>query len=284
MVHSSRRLESRGERFVPETKDLTTLVAEVVAAYVGSHKVDSSELPNLIRDIRASLDDPSGSAEKFAESNARKPPVPVAESIMPDYLICLEDGKRFKTMKRHIRRLGLSPEEYREKWGLPGDYPMVAPNYGKRRSRIAKKIGLGLNNTSLAKRKPLYEQSDIAVTAMRSMGDAVVCTDVQCAITFMNPVAERLTGWDALQAAGKCFIEVFKLQERASRTNIYPARRCIDQASPVVVEVGTVLLSKSGEELDVGFSASPIRTPAGDVVGSVLIFNNLTGTPSSPIR
>ena len=266
---------------VQDPKDLTTLVAKITAAYLSRHQVEPSLVPDLIQQIRASLastpahaEAPPASGTPLAQTS-QNPAVPISESVTPDYLICLEDGKRLKMLKRHLRSsFGLSPKEYRTKWGLPDDYPMVAPNYATKRSGIARDHRFGSSNAK--PKRPQAHNAELALTAMRSIGDAVVCTDVQCAITFMNAVAERLTGWDALQAEGKCFIEVFKLQERASRTQLYPARLCIDQARPFVVEVGTVLLSKSGEELDVGFSAAPIRTRAGEIVGSVLIFNNLT--------
>jgi PAS domain S-box-containing protein len=269
---------------VPDPKDLTSLVAQVTAAYLSRHQVELSLLPDLIRQIRASLasnptEVPPAAHGTPAAQTSQSPAVPIIESVTPDYLICLEDGKRLKVLKRHLRsRFGLSPEEYRTKWGLPDDYPMVAPNYAVTRSGIAKEQRFGFSTVKNLK-KPSAHNVEFALTAMRSIGDAVVCTDLQCAITFMNSVAERLTGWDAMQATGKCFIEVFKLQERASRTTIYPARRCIDQAKPFVAEVGTMLLSKSGEELDVGFSAAPIRTLAGEIIGSVMIFHDLTRTP-----
>ena len=122
--------------------DLTT---EILSAYVSNNPVSTSELPSLIQDVHAAVskivEENSPSAK---QANLQKPAVPVKKSMHDDYLICLEDGKQFKSLKRHLSsHYGLSPDEYRQKWGLPSDYPMVAPNYAKARSRLAKEIGLG---------------------------------------------------------------------------------------------------------------------------------------------
>ena len=104
----------------------------------------ASELPQLIGDVFEALKTTKDAGEATAE--VQKPAVSVKKSITPDYLICLEDGKKFKSLKRHLRtHYDLSPEEYRQKWGLPADYPMVAPNYAKARSELAKQMGLGQN-------------------------------------------------------------------------------------------------------------------------------------------
>ncbi len=119
------------------------LAADIVSAYVSNNSVPSSELPALINEVHnALLRVTSGSAPVVVE--ALKPAVPTKKSITNDYIICLEDGKKFKSLKRHLRtQYNISPEEYREKWGLPADYPMVAPNYAKARSQLAKEMGLG---------------------------------------------------------------------------------------------------------------------------------------------
>ena len=119
------------------------LTANIVSAYVSNNSVPSSEIPNLISQIHSALKRVSG-GQVAAPAEPLKPAVPIKRSITPDYLVCLEDGKKFKSLKRHLRtQYGLSPEEYREKWGLPSDYPMVAPNYAKARSNLAKQMGLG---------------------------------------------------------------------------------------------------------------------------------------------
>jgi MucR family transcriptional regulator, transcriptional regulator of exopolysaccharide biosynthesis len=126
-----------------EKKDLPGLVADIVAAYVSSNPVSPQDLPGLIRTVHASLRDIAGGGVPAAETS-QEPAVAVKKSVTPDYVICLEDGKKFKSLKRHLRtRYNLTPDEYRAKWGLPHDYPMVAPNYAKERSNLAKRMGLG---------------------------------------------------------------------------------------------------------------------------------------------
>ena len=115
--------------------------SDIVSAYVSNNPVQSEELPNLIRDVHSTL------KELKASNGAQvtpEPAIPIKKSITDDFLICLEDGKKFKSLKRHLRsKYGMSPEEYREKWGLPYDYPMVAPSYARKRSALAKEMGLG---------------------------------------------------------------------------------------------------------------------------------------------
>lgn len=119
------------------------LTASIVAAYVGNNPTPAAELPALIGQIHAALLRISGGkVEVPAEPS--KPAVSVKKSMTADYLVCLEDGKRFKSLKRHLRtQYSMTPEQYREKWSLPPDYPMVAPNYAVARSQLAKKMGLG---------------------------------------------------------------------------------------------------------------------------------------------
>ena len=120
------------------------LAAQIVAAYVSKNAVEQADLPRLIADVHRALEQSaSGNAAK-EEVMELKPAVNVKKSITPDYLICLEDGKKFKSLKRHLRtHFNLTPEQYREKWGLSADYPMVAPNYATSRSKLAKNMGLG---------------------------------------------------------------------------------------------------------------------------------------------
>ena len=123
--------------------ELVTITATIVAAYVSNNSISSSELPGLIAETHAALSRAAGRSVPQEREEA-KPKVAVKKSVLPDFLICLEDGKKFKSLKRHLRtHYNLSPEEYREKWGLPPDYPMVAPNYASARSQLAKKMGLG---------------------------------------------------------------------------------------------------------------------------------------------
>jgi predicted transcriptional regulator len=119
------------------------LAADIVSAYVSNNSVATSDLPSLISDIHAALMRISNGVVE-TPSEILKPAVPVKKSITPDYIICLDDGKKFKSLKRHLRtQYNMTPEEYRERWGLPAEYPMVAPNYAQARSQLAKKMGLG---------------------------------------------------------------------------------------------------------------------------------------------
>ncbi|KJS42221.1 MAG: MucR family transcriptional regulator [Rhodospirillaceae bacterium BRH_c57] len=129
-------------------KEMLSLTAEIVAAHVGNNSVPVNELPQLIADVHRALSN-VGSAPVQPERPT--PAVPVKKSVTPDYIICLEDGKKLKMLKRHLKTAyNMTPEEYRERWGLPADYPMVAPNYAEHRSTLAKKIGLGTK----ARRRP----------------------------------------------------------------------------------------------------------------------------------
>lgn len=127
----------------PETgaQELVELTSDIVSAYVANNKVAVSELPDVIASIHAAL---RGLDEKKpVEPEKLTPMMPIKKTITADYLISLEDGRRYKSLKRHLSGRGLSPIEYREKWGLAKDYPMVAPNYAKQRSELAKALGLG---------------------------------------------------------------------------------------------------------------------------------------------
>lgn len=122
---------------------LVELTARIVSAYVSNNPIPANELPQLINETYSALSRASNGAPP-PEREEPKPKVPVKKSVFPDHIVCLEDGKKFKSLKRHLRtHYNLSPEEYREKWGLPPDYPMVAPNYARARSDLAKKMGLG---------------------------------------------------------------------------------------------------------------------------------------------
>jgi predicted transcriptional regulator len=134
------------ESMMDDTQDnfeLVELAASIVSAYVSNNTVVAGDLPSIIGNVydalhRARADGVQPPKEEL------KPAVPIKKSVTPDYIICLEDGKKFKSLKRHLRtHYDLSPEQYRDKWGLPHDYPMVAPNYAEARSSLAKKMGLG---------------------------------------------------------------------------------------------------------------------------------------------
>ena len=119
------------------------LAADIVSAYVSNNSVPAGDLPGLISQVHLALARVGNGAAE-ASADAPKPAIAIKKSITPDYIVCLEDGKRFKSLKRHLRtQYDMSPEEYREKWALPADYPMVAPSYAKARSDLAKEMGLG---------------------------------------------------------------------------------------------------------------------------------------------
>ncbi len=121
--------------------ELLALTTDIVASHVANNTVAIAELPQLIRQVYTSLAAVGASAAAMIERP--QPAVPIKKSVTPDYIICLEDGKKLKMLKRHLKtRYGMSPEDYRERWGLPADYPRVAPNYAEQRRELAKKIGL----------------------------------------------------------------------------------------------------------------------------------------------
>lgn len=126
----------------PSGEDIMRLGAGIVAAYVSRNAVTADAVPDIIRSVHHALQQLTG--ESPAPEERPKPAVPIGRSVQHDYIVCLEDGKRLKMLKRYLRsRYGMSPDDYRRRWGLPPDYPMVAPAYAARRSDFAKKIGLG---------------------------------------------------------------------------------------------------------------------------------------------
>src|SRR5207302_9327956 len=127
---------SLGERYIE-------LTARIVSAYVSNNSVPANDLPALIDQVHSALARVSGGQVDMA-SEPLRPAIPLKKSITPDHIVCLEDGKKFKSLKRHLRtQYNMTPEQYREKWALPADYPMVAPNYAAARSQLAKQMGLG---------------------------------------------------------------------------------------------------------------------------------------------
>jgi predicted transcriptional regulator len=131
--------------------EIIEMTAEIVAAYVENNTIPATELPSLIQSVHGALIGITSTVETV-ESPQKEPAVPVRRSITPDHLVCLEDGRKFKSLKRHLRtKYNMSPEDYRAKWGLPKDYPMVAPNYAKARSDLAKQMGLGQGGRQAAK-------------------------------------------------------------------------------------------------------------------------------------
>ena len=132
--------------------EILRLSTDIVSAYVQFNPVPAGQLAQMIRDVHDTLAGLAGSAPHASEK--LKPAVPIKKSVTPEYIVCLEDGKKLKMLKRYLRsRYQLSPEEYRAKWGLPADYPMVAPKYAEQRSQFAKQIGLGRTATKRRGRK-----------------------------------------------------------------------------------------------------------------------------------
>jgi len=135
-----------------EKSEIIEMTADIVSAYVGNNSVSAADLPSLIQSVHRALSGVT-TAEPVAAA-PQEPAVSVRRSIQPDFLICLEDGRKFKSLKRHLRtKYNLSPEEYRAKWNLPKDYPMVAPNYAKARSDLAKQMGLGQGGRQASRKR-----------------------------------------------------------------------------------------------------------------------------------
>lgn len=139
-------IASSGQRGADELQSqLLDRASDIIVAFLNKNSVEPEDVPGLIASVHASLSRLFGPVSQAGSAGGVAKPVPnVQKTVTPDYIICLEDGKRLQTLKRYIgRRYGLSPDQYRQKWNLPDNYPMVAPNYAKRRSQIAKKMGLG---------------------------------------------------------------------------------------------------------------------------------------------
>src|SRR2546430_9143824 len=127
-----------------EEDGVIALTADIVSAYVRNNSIASGDLPGFIGSVHAALLKASSGAAQEPAPEPLKPAVPIKKSVAPDHIVCLEDGKKFKSLRRHLRtQYDMSPEQYREKWGLAADYPMVAPNYAAARSHLAKQMGLG---------------------------------------------------------------------------------------------------------------------------------------------
>lgn len=135
--------------------DLLTLTTEIVASHLSNNSVPVAEIPALIERVFKTLSHVGGEVLPAAVSSERpQPAVPIRKSIMADYIICLEDGKKLKMLKRHLKTAyNMTPEQYRDRWGLAADYPMVSPNYAKQRSKLAKEIGLGTSGRQSTKKR-----------------------------------------------------------------------------------------------------------------------------------
>ena len=144
-------VEENGEKI--DRGDMLRMTTEVVSAYVSNNVLSPAQLPEVIRAVHTALVQLSG-AHGEAKQEPLKPVVPIKRSVTPEYIVCLEDGKKLKMLKRHLRTTyNMTPDEYRAKWGLPPEYPMVAPNYAAQRSAFAKKIGLGRKPSAEGRRR-----------------------------------------------------------------------------------------------------------------------------------
>ncbi len=139
--------------------------ADIVAAYVSRNSVPVAELPNLIRSVHGALSGLGNAPTHEAAAPKREPAVPIRKSITEDYIVSLEDGRKFKSMKRYLAGLGMTPADYRAKWGLPGDYPMVAPAYAAKRSELARAVGLGRRAAAVEVAPEPAPEPDAAVPA-----------------------------------------------------------------------------------------------------------------------
>ena len=148
-LEMAQALDIQGQK----SDDILRLATEIVAAYVSNNPIPVSEVPAMIKSVHGTLGSLVGVSQNEVQT-AQRPAIPVKRSITPDYIVCLEDGKKLKMLKRYLRsNFNMTPEEYRAKWGLPADYPMVAPNYAAQRSEFAKKIGLGRTASSSGRRR-----------------------------------------------------------------------------------------------------------------------------------
>ena len=136
-----------------ERAEIIEMTADIVSAYVGNNEVGAADLPTLIQAVHGALRGVSAAPEPV-EVALKDPAVPIKRSVTPEFVVCLEDGRKFKSLKRHLRtKYNMSPEDYRAKWALPKDYPMVAPNYAKARSDLAKQMGLGQGGRQAARKR-----------------------------------------------------------------------------------------------------------------------------------
>ncbi|MBO1358461.1 MucR family transcriptional regulator [Acetobacter sacchari] len=153
---------------IKQGSPLLDLTAQIVSAHVSNNTFASEALPALIRDVYTALE---AAGQAAPEPEKLQPAVPIKRSVFPDYIVCLEDGKKLKMLKRHLQSAyGMTPEQYRERWGLPTDYPMVAPNYAERRSTLAREIGLGRKISAATSAPAASVSEDDEAVAPRKRG------------------------------------------------------------------------------------------------------------------
>jgi predicted transcriptional regulator len=147
--------------------DFASITADIISSYVANNSVHRADLPNVIASVHAALQGLISPKQAEPEKQLQ-PVVSIRKSVTPDFLISLEDGKRYKTLKRHLGTLGLTAEEYRAKWGLPADYPMIAPNYAQKRSELAKSFGLGQQRKKTAAKAVVSSEEKVTAPAEAS--------------------------------------------------------------------------------------------------------------------
>lgn len=151
------------------SQQILDITAQIVAAHLGNNQVDASAIPSLIQSVYRTIS--SVDASEPAAVIALQPAVPVKKSVFPDFIVCLEDGRKLKMLKRHLQTsYGLTPEAYRKKWGLPRDYPMVAPNYASTRSALAKQVGLGRKMLADTVEPEITESEESKITVVKRVG------------------------------------------------------------------------------------------------------------------
>ena len=165
------------------TEALTQITADIVSAYVSNNSVRAEDVAGLIKDVHGKLAKLAAGKAEAPVAAKLEPPVPVKKSITPDYLVSLEDGRHYKTLRRHLAKRGLTPDDYRAKWGLPADYPMVAKDYAERRSALAKSIGLG------RKAAPSAPAQAIANDLIDVIAEDVIGDHVETEATADQPAA-----------------------------------------------------------------------------------------------
>jgi predicted transcriptional regulator len=177
------------------TSDPIELATEIMAAFVANNAVPRADLPALFEGLHAALTRLTDGEVAPPVVEQPTPAVPIRKSITPDYLICLEDGKRFKSLRRHLTKLGMTPEQYRTKWNLPSTYPMVAPNYAAQRSAFAKNIGLGLREKPIA-------APPASAAAIEAVTDTIeVIAPEPASVSVIEMVAAKSVSVDTIEVA-----------------------------------------------------------------------------------
>ena len=200
------------------TSDPIELAIEIMVAFVANNAVPRADLPALFEGLHSALKRLADRGEVTPAAN--DPPAPavsIRKSVTPDYLICLEDGKRFKTLRGHLATLGMTPEQYRAKWSLPSDYPMVAPNYAAQRSALAKNMGFGLRKKPIAATPPSLGGSQVAAALLPSPGKIEAATVPPVSADPIDAAAHNAAGVAASRAKTKGKVAVPPAKRKSGR-------------------------------------------------------------------